>query len=76
MATSFSPAGMALFGGGATSLMDGLSLGDQVGQETEEERRKRLAAQQAARSSGGDTRPGGLGGFGAALSPAGVGLGF
>jgi hypothetical protein len=34
---------------GATSLMDGLSLADQVGNETEEERRKRLAALQAGR---------------------------
>jgi hypothetical protein len=65
-----SPAGQSLFGGA--------SLADQVNQESDEERRKRLARLAAARQNGGDTRPGGLGGFGEALSlsPAGMSLGF
>lgn len=34
---------------GATSLMDGFSVADQVAGETEEQRKKRLLAQQNAR---------------------------
>jgi hypothetical protein len=67
-----SPAGQAL------SLYTGASVADQVNQESEDERRKKLARLAAAQQNGGDTRPGGLGGFGAALSvsPAGISLGF
>jgi hypothetical protein len=70
-APGLSPAGQAL------SLYTGASVADQVAGETEEERKKRLAALAAQRSSGDPQRPGGVGaGFGSALSPAGMSLGF